>query len=196
MDNSSRSRSTAAHRPQSGGRAMDTVYLISLVVGGLLLLASLAGDVFDLDALTGDIEVGDLHILSMRGATYFLFVFGAIGAALPRFAGAGSIMTAALAISAGAATAALADRIFGYLRTTDSGDLDGDSSLLGLQAEVVIPIRAHAEGKVSVRRGSERLELIARPFADSDGDPVTWKHVRIIDVREGTALVSPAQPDA
>jgi membrane protein implicated in regulation of membrane protease activity len=174
---------------------MDTVYLISLVVGGLLLLASLAGDVFEMDALSGDIEIGDLHILTMRGATYFLFVFGVIGAALPRFAGTGSVTTAALAISAGVATAVIADRVFGYLRTSDSGELDGDSSLLGLLAEVVIPIRAHAEGKVTVRRGSERLELIARPFADSDGDPAMWKHVRIIDVREGTALVSPAQSD-
>jgi hypothetical protein len=174
---------------------MDTVYLISLVVGGVLLLASLAGDVLDIDGLTGDMHPGDLHILTIRGATYFLFVFGAIGAALPRFAGTGWIVTAALAIGAGIGTASVAGRIFDYLRSTDSGGIDDDRSLHGLTAQVVVPIRARDVGKVSVRRGSERLELLARPFDEKDGDPATWKHVRIIDVREGTALVSPAQPD-
>ncbi|CAN5674324.1 hypothetical protein BH23GEM10_BH23GEM10_16640 [soil metagenome] len=170
---------------------LGNLYLAALVLGGLLLAASLVGDVLDLD---GDIDTdtsGNLHILTLRGATYFLFVFGAIGAGLDRFTGTAAPVGLALAVMAGVVTASLVGRVFDYVRRTSSGDVASDSTLHGLPAEVVIPISLQHGGKVSLRRGAERLELLARPFDERDGDPAHWTHVRIIDVREGTALVSP-----
>lgn len=174
---------------------LGNFYLVSLVLGGVLLAVSLLGDVLDIDGFGDADATGDLHILTIRGATYFLFVFGAVGTGLTRLAGTAALPAFALALVAGMGTASLVGRVFDYIRRTDSGDVEGDSSLHGLPAEVIVPISLQHGGKVSLRRGSERLELLARPFDARDGDPATWKHVRIIDVREGTALVSPASDD-
>jgi hypothetical protein len=173
---------------------LGNLYLVSLVLGGLLLVASLLGDVFDVDAF-GDSDPGDLHILTLRGATYFLFVFGAIGAGLTRLAGMAPLPAFAIALTAGIGTATLVGRVFDYLRRTDSGTLETDSTLHGLDAEVIVPMGTKRLGKISLRRGNERLELLAQPFDERDGDPGDWKEVRIIDVRDGTALVSPTRTD-
>ena len=69
---------------------LGSLYLISLVIGGILLAVSMLGDVVP-DA-HADVEIddpGEFHILTLRSATYFLFVFGATGAALDRFADVG-----------------------------------------------------------------------------------------------------------
>jgi hypothetical protein len=173
---------------------LGSLYLISLVLGGVLLAASLLGDVLDIDAFGSD-SPGDLHILTLRGATYFMFVFGAVGAGLTRFAGTPALPALAIAITAGIGTAVLVDRVFRYVSGTDAGVMEADSSLHGLPAEVIVPMGMRQLGKVTLRRGAERLELLAKPFDEREGDPAAWKHVRIIDVRDGTALVSPVQQD-
>jgi membrane protein implicated in regulation of membrane protease activity len=171
---------------------LGSLYLISLVAGGILLAVSMLGDVFDHAHV--DVHVddpGEFHILTIRSATYFLFVFGATGAALDRFSDLGWPATLGIASAAGIGMAALVTRVFQYLKRSESGEIDSDRTLHGLLADVVVPITTRNGGKISLRRGGERLELLARPFDESDGDPATWRHVRIIDVREGTALVSP-----
>jgi hypothetical protein len=133
-----------------------------------------------------------LHILTLRGVTYAAFVFGAIGSALHRFApGVNSWITLAVALTTGIATGTLVDRLFRWIKRSETGGMDGDRSLHGLTGDVVIPLSTRYEGKIAVRRGAERLELLARPFDEKDGDPATWKQVIIIDIRDGTALVSP-----
>jgi membrane protein implicated in regulation of membrane protease activity len=174
---------------------LGNLYLISLVLGGLLLAASLVGDLLDMDGF-GDTDPGDLHILTLRGVTYFLFVFGAIGTGLTRLTGTPTLATLAIALTAGVGTAALVDRVFGYLRRTDSGTVESDRTLHGLTAEVIVPMATGRLGKISVRRSGERLELLARPFDDREGDPGQWKDVRIIDIRDGTALVSPTTDES
>ena len=175
---------------------LGSLYLISLVTGGILLAVSMLGDVFDHAHV--DVHVddpGDMHILTMRSATYFLFVFGATGFTLDRFSDAGWLATLGAATAAGIGIAALVGKVFQYLRRSESGAVDSDRTLHGLLADVVVPITTRNGGKISLRRGGERLELLARPFDASDGDPATWKHVRIIDVREGTALVTPSSAE-
>ena len=175
---------------------LGSVYLIALVLGGVLLAVSLFGDLFDHDTLhAGDAAGGDLHILTIRSATYFLFVFGATGAIFDRFTGMNWVTTFGIATLAGAGVATVVGKVFQYLKRSESGSLDSDRSLHGLLAEVVVPISTRNGGKITLRRGTERLELLARAFDESEGDPVTWRHVRIIDVREGTALVSPSSAE-
>jgi hypothetical protein len=174
---------------------LGSIYLVALVVGTLLLAASVLGDFLGVDTDSGDAgvdDIGGLHILTLRGATYFAFVFGAIGTGLRLLAPEiGSTVTFVLALSLGLTTGALVDRLFAWVRRHESSSMEGDRSLHGLAGQIVVPLSAGRAGKISVRRGAERLELLARPFAASDGDPATWEHVIIIDVRDGTALVSP-----
>jgi membrane protein implicated in regulation of membrane protease activity len=175
---------------------LGSIYVVALVVGGLLLGASVLGDFLGVDDITGDPDAGDagggLHLLTLRGATYFAFVFGAIGTGLRLLApGTGTMVTFVLALTLGLATGSLVDRLFAWIRRNESSSMEGDRSLHGLVGHVVVPLSARHEGKISVRRGAERLELLARPFDRDDGDPAEWKQVIIIDVRDGTALVSP-----
>jgi membrane protein implicated in regulation of membrane protease activity len=175
---------------------LDSIYIVALVLGGLLLGASVLGDFLGIEDITGDADAtdgpGGLHILTLRGATYFAFVFGAIGAGLRWLApGIGSVVTFVLALTIGVATGLLVDRLFAWIRRNESSSMEGDRSLHGLIGHVVVPLSVRHEGKISVRRGAERLELLARPFDAGDGDPAGWKEVIIIDVRDGTALVSP-----
>ena len=174
---------------------LGSIYVVALVVGALLLGASVIADFLGVDDITGDgdaDDAGGLHILTLRGATYFAFVFGAIGTGLRLLTpDVGSVATFGLALGLGLATGSLVDRLFAWIRRNESSSMEGDRSLHGLVAQVVVPLSAHHNGKISVRRGAERLELLARPFAESDGDPAAWQQVIIIDVRDGTALVSP-----
>lgn len=180
---------------------LGSIYVVALVVGGLLLAASVLADFFDVDDITGDADIagdvdvddlGGLHILTLRGATYFAFVFGAIGTGLRLLAPEiGGAVTLGLALGLGLATGSLVDRLFAWIRRNESSSMEGDRSLHGLTGQVVVPLSARRGGKISVRRGVERLELLARPFDENDGDPAGWKQVIIIDVRDGTALVSP-----
>ena len=67
-----------------------------------------------------------------------------------------------------------------------------DRSLVGLAGLVVLPLRP-GSGRVVVRRGGREHELMARPFEDAP-DAETWTSVVVVDVVDGTALVSPYAP--
>jgi hypothetical protein len=174
---------------------LDSIYTVAFIVGGLLLAASVLGDFIGLDAISGDTDVGDiggLHILTLRGVTYFVFVFGAIGTGVRLLAPAtGSVFTFVLALGLGLTTGLLVDRLFAWIQRNESSSMEGDRSLHGLAGEVVVPLSVRYEGKIRVRRGVERLELLARPFDENDGDPAAWRQIIIVDVRDGTALVIP-----
>jgi membrane protein implicated in regulation of membrane protease activity len=174
---------------------VGSIYVVALVVGALLLGVSVIADYVGADDLTHDEtpdDGGGLHILTLRGATYFTFVFGAIGTGLRLLAPEmGTITTLVLAVVVGLATGLFVDRLFAWVRRNESSSMDSDRALHGLVGEVVVPLSVRHEGKIRVRRGAERLELLARPFDEEDGDPAAWQQVIIIDVRGGTALVSP-----
>ena len=174
---------------------VGSMYAVALVVGALLLGVSVVADFLDTDSITGDADADDaggLHILTLRGATYFAFVFGAIGTGLHLLAPEiGSAPRFALALGVGLATGSFVDRLFAWVRRNESSSMEGDRSLHGLVGKVVVPLSLRHEGKISVWRGVDRLELLARPFDEKDGDPAAWQQVIIIDVRGGTALVSP-----
>ena len=63
---------------------MFSLYLFALIVGGALLLFSLLGGSDQGDDLGHDGAHSSVQWLSIRTATYFLFVFGGVGAILTR----------------------------------------------------------------------------------------------------------------
>lgn len=170
---------------------MSTLYWLSLVVGGGLVLLSIFGDLLDLD--TPDVlpDSDAWHVLSLRSATYFLFAFGATGILLGA-TGGGALVTFVLASLVGAAGGAISAAVFRYLRRSESGDMPEDSSLVGLAGRIVLPLQSGGTGKVLVNRAGREFELLARAFEpDSSTRVETWTEVVIVEISAGTALVSP-----
>lgn len=179
---------------------MISLYLFSLLVGGGLLIAGMlgAGDHGHDGHVSHDVAHpgGDgnaAQILSLRTLTYFLFVFGGVGAVLTWKWDVGWILILALAALAGLGVAAVTAASFEYLRRTDSGARDSEDSFVGLSGRVVVPISSGAIGKVQVVRGDRTFELLARPLDGNAAGMSSWKSVIVVEMSRGTALVMPIE---
>lgn len=173
---------------------MLTLYLFALLVGGGLLAFSLLGGDgadADYDALGGD---NPLQLLSLRTLTYFLFVFGGVGAVLSwAWTGAAAPLVLLLAAVSGVGVGTLASLAFRYLRRTNSGMHESEDSFVGLAGRVIVPVQREGIGKIVVQRGDRAYELLARAFNSTDADPGAWTSVVIVEMSRGTALVSPLE---
>lgn len=178
---------------------MFSLYLFALIVGGALLLFSLLGGSDQGDDLGHDGAHSSVQWLSIRTATYFLFVFGGVGAILTR-TWPPAMMPVILAVSAvaGLGIGAAVSAAFAYLRRTDSGHRDSDDSFIGLSAQVTVPIGVGRLGKVLVGRGNRTFELLAQPYDRTAGSspPSDWKDVIIVEMARGTAVVAPVDDPA
>lgn len=181
--------------------AMLSVYLFSVLVGGVLLAMSIAGS----DHGHSDADIGHhghfgdnpVKFLSLRTLTYLLFVFGGVGSVLSwAWKNDSPILTFALSAVSGLGMAALVSASFAWLSRTDSGSRDSEESFVGLQGTVVLPIASGGLGKVLVQRGNRTYELLARPL-DGDASGVSgWKSVVVVEMNRGTALVAPLDEPA
>ncbi len=132
------------------------------------------------------------RILSLRTITYFLFGFGAVGLVLAHSGlDAHPFVDVAASALGGVLAAAVSVITFGYVRSTEAGEREDESSFVGLPARVVLPVGAARSGRILVRRGEREYELRAKPFGSEDVSSEGWKQVVIVEMREGTALVSP-----
>ena len=156
---------------------MLTAYIFSLVVGGGLLALTLFGDLLggdvDVDAdagidLDGDADVLSdgseiAKLLSLRSLVYALFGFGGAGVVLHLiWAGAQPGLTALIAGGMGLGSGALVSTVFGYLKRTEAGAIQGERSLVGLSGEVVMAIGDGETGAVRIRSGERRYRMRAR----------------------------------
>jgi hypothetical protein len=173
---------------------MLMLYLFALLVGGGLLAFSLLGGDgadADFDALSGD---NPLQLVSLRTLTYFLFVFGGVGAVLSwAWTSAAAPLVLMFSVAAGLGVSTLASLTFRYLRRTASGLLESEESFVGLAGRVVVPLSRGGIGKILVQRGDRAYELLARAFDTTSGDPGGWASVVIVEMSRGTALVSPLE---
>jgi hypothetical protein len=172
------------------------LYLFSLGLGGVLLAASLFADAdsnHDVGHHGGDADWN--HLLSIRNITYFLFVFGGVGALMTWLQKGAGIGTLLIAAATALGVAAMVDGVFRYLRRTDSPAMLSDVSLVGRSARVTLPVGYSGVGKVELMHGGQRVELLARPFGDSAETSeamATGSEVLIVEMSGGTALVSRA----
>lgn len=170
---------------------MLSLYLFAVLLGGGLLLFSLLGgdSDADVDAFDGD---NPMQYLSLRTLTYFLFVFGGVGAVLtwswPR---AASLLVLPIAVAAGVLVAGLVSATFGYIRKTNSGDRDSEQTFVGLTGRVSVAMGEGGLGKVLVHRGDRVHELLARPFDATTGAYPFGTSVVVVEMSSGTALVTP-----
>jgi hypothetical protein len=177
-----------------------TLYLFSLIVGGGLLVFSVFGG-HDSHHDVGHVGSHDFHghghnpvqWLSLRTLTYFLFVFGGVGAILSKtWHVATSPLILLFSVLAGLGVGTAVSLAFGYLRKTDSGAADSDDGFVGLNASVTLPIASGGMGKVLVQRGARTYELLARPVDGAAKNVSTWKSVIVVEMKGGTALVTPS----
>jgi hypothetical protein len=167
---------------------MISLYLFAVLVGGGLLVFSLLGGH---DGADDGGHSNPVEFLSIRTLTYFLFVFGGVGAILS-WAGLSSVIVAALAAASGVAVGALVSMAFGFLRRTDSGAQEGEEGFVGLTARVTLPLAAGGLGKILVQRGGRSIELLARPLDPATGATAPeWRSVIVVEMSRGTALVAP-----
>lgn len=167
----------------SDSASMDTVYWVSLVIGGIFVLLSMIGggetdmeaDVdldadadFDLDA-DADISSGPglVDIFSLRTVFLFAFFFGLSGVA---FSLSRAADLAVLLLSLGLGTfvsiggSYLIKRI-GYAHV--SSDVTA-ADLKGTLAKVVIPFDSSDQGKISLVAKGQRMQLTARAFEEEE----------------------------
>lgn len=170
---------------------MLSIYLFAVLLGGGLLLFSLLGGDGD-----GGVEAFDsgnpMQYLSLRTLTYFLFVFGGVGAILTwTWTNAASLLVLPAAVGAGLLVGGLASAAFGYIRRTNSGERDSEQSFVGLTGRIALAIGAGGLGKVLVHRGDRVYELLARPFDATTAGYPEGTSVVVVEMKHGTALVTP-----
>ena len=187
---------------------MLTAYIFSLVVGGGLLALTLFGDLLggdvDVDAdagidLDGDADVLSdgseiAKLLSLRSLVYALFGFGGAGVVLHLiWAGAQPGLTALIAGGMGLGSGALVSTVFGYLKRTEAGAIQGERSLVGLSGEVVMAIDDGETGAVRIRSGERRYRMRARADHPSGAAQTieAGRSIVVVDVTDGVALVTP-----
>ena len=134
---------------------------------------------------------------SLRTLTYFLFVFGGVGAALTKLWPVAAMpLVLLLSAASGLTVGAVVSFAFNYLRKTDSGVRESDDSFVGLAGTMSLPFSSGGMGKVLVRRGDRSYELIARPRDAADRAAPQWKSVIVVEMHRGTALVTPVDDPA
>ncbi len=187
---------------------MLAAYIFSLVVGGGLLTLSLFGDLFgaEVDAEAGiDIDVdadgiGDgadiAKLLSLRALVYALFGFGGSGLFLHWIWGGGqALLTGLIAGGMGVGAGALVSTVFGYLKRTEAGEIQGEAEMSGLTGKVLLPIGPGETGEVRVTSGDRRYRVRAR--ADDESGPdvhlEAGRTVMVVEVKEGVARVAPVK---
>ena len=180
---------------------MIFLYWLTLVVGAGAFLMSLIGhaiqthDVVDLQIDAHDhFDWGTLF--SVRNLTYLVFGFGATGVLLSLvWRGERDLLTALAALFTGGAAWLVSAVLFGYLRRSESGELQTDRTLLGRVGQVTLPMLPGGTGKVLVTRAGQTHELLAKPMAEGDAGAETWRSVVIVEMRDGVAFVTPYSED-
>lgn len=192
----------------AGGIDLDAGGL-DLDAGGLDFDAGgLDMDAGGLDLDTGDIDVDMAHaeldadaghlvskIFSIRTIFYSLFGFGSVGTLLTYLWSGSSLATAAFAIVSGLTSGVIINAAFGYVKRSESGMIQSESSYGGLPARVTLPLRAEIPGRVAVVKGGRRVELRALPHPTAGGDPSQWTAVVVVDMEKGVARVAPIDED-
>lgn len=159
---------------------------LSLGVRMLFLLAGIGEGGDGLDSDDG------FNALSLQGLSSFLLLFGLTGLALFRQGMAGSGLSVAGGLAAGAAALWMVGRLFrAALRLQSSGTVSNQEAA-GCQGTIYQNIPAGGIGRVTVRMGRRLREMDA---AHEDGSPLpTGTPVRVVRVDGSLAVVRPHSP--
>lgn len=190
------------------------LYLFALVLGGILLGASMLLGGSDSDAGHADVELGhadhdhglEAHdatggfesflvaFLSMRFWTFFLAFFGLTGVVLDGFGlVTSSILAGAIAIAMGAGSGALAVWIMRRVRADDSNSAAHARDFVGKTGRVMVGFGPGQTGKVRVEVRGSTVDLLAVPIDESTFG--VKEEVIIIEMEGTRAKVARLTPD-
>ncbi len=196
---------------------MESIYLISLIVGGFFVLLSIFGgdaeadsDVdfdldadadFDLDAGDGDFEAGTdigagpgfVDLFSIRALFLFAAFFGLTGTLLS-LTDLNPVMTAVLSTSLGLMIGLggnyLIKRV-GYEQV--SSDITA-AEMKGITGKVLIPFSAGERGKISLVVKGNQLRLIARSLDENSAEEFAPGD-EVVVVRTDNGVVEVVKPN-
>ena len=190
---------------------MITLYLVTLIVGGCLLMLSIfAGGDHELDHdvdadfdanldmdLDGDVDGFDaggydawLPVGSLRFWTFFAAFFGLVGTVLTAVGGMGKLMTLAPAIGVGYLSGVVATKLLRALTKQKVGKVVGGNDLVGVSGTLMLPASPQEPGKIRIQLGGRILEELA--YTDEGTMPQGAKVLIIAKNEEGGVLVTPA----
>ncbi len=192
---------------------MLAIYLFSLALGGVLIVASIFMGSHDhsageLDAhahmeLEADHDLGMDHdlaehsqelaghdtwlpFLSLRFWTFGLAAFGLTGTLL-QLTGISSLVSALVSAPMGLLTGTAVAWLFHYLRKTTVGQALDLHSLRGEEARVILPISSEKTGKIRIMLEHQVLEI---PATTSEGQLLEpGSRVLLVSVEDGKADV-------
>ena len=177
---------------------MLTLYLLSLVLGGLLVGVSIFGG-GDLDAdveidtageAAGEGVTAAARFLSLRNAVFFVAFFGLTGTLLTLI-GMPDLVTPVFAVTTGVIAATALHHVMEHLERNETGRLPGTGELEGSSARVVIDIDTARAGKVAVRHHGQIEQIVARSHPDAEaGRFGHGEEVVIVQVVDGIAWVA------
>lgn len=158
------------------------LYLSGLIVGGVAVGASLFGG--DGDGLGDGLQA--LAVLRLRLLFFFAFFFGLAGLLGSLLMGPGAALFTAL--GSGVVCAFLGDWVLSRLITSSADSSLAGDDLIGLEAEVTVPIATDSTGKISATVQGRTIELLARR-ANAQGPLNPGDKVLVLEIDDGVAVV-------
>jgi membrane protein implicated in regulation of membrane protease activity len=166
----------------------NTVFVVCLAVGGILLLVSvLLGDLLGgiLDGIGLDFDLGGVSLIPLLLA--FVAMFGVGGLIGTEALGLDSGPSSLIGAVSGAAGAGVVYALFSVLRRAEAPDAFSLDDLVGRHGRVTVSIPAGRNGSVIVSHGGASLEQTAT----AEREIPSGATVRVIDVVAGTLIVTP-----
>lgn len=170
----------------------NTIFVVCLVVGGILLLiAVLLGDVVGgiLDGIDLDFDLGGVSLMPLLLA--FVAMFGVGGLIGTEALGLGSGPASLVGAVAGALGAGVVYGLFNVLRRAEAPEAFSLRDLVGRQGRVTVSIPAGRNGSVVVSHAGASSEVTAT----SETALAAGTTVTIVDVVGGTVIVRPLAAD-
>ena len=166
----------------------NTVFVVCLAVGGILLLITvLLGDILGgvLDGIGVDFDVGGVSLMPLLLA--FVAMFGVGGLIGTEALGLSSGPASLVGGVAGVAGAGIVYALFSFLRRAEAPEAFGMRDLIGRTGRVAVGIPAGRNGSVIVSHGGASDEMTAT----SEVDIAAGATVTVEDVVGGTLIVAP-----
>ncbi|HTQ11396.1 MAG TPA: NfeD family protein [Fimbriimonadaceae bacterium] len=183
---------------------MLTVYIVSAIVAGVLMLLSMIGGFHgfehefhaehDFHAEHGGTEGDTGHglwipIISLRFWIYFFGGFGLTGLLITFLTAATAILTLWIAIVVGLAAGFSMAIVIRALRVSEASSGARETDILGAEAQVLVPIRGKTPGRIRCVAKGETIDFLA--ICD-DPEPIpAGSSVIVVAFEDSRALVMP-----
>ncbi|MCW5947244.1 MAG: NfeD family protein [Fimbriimonadales bacterium] len=172
---------------------MLPAYVMTAVIGGVLIIVSLFGGEHDhsLDHdsdLSVDKEFDTwLPFFSLRFWTYLCLGFGLTGLLLTLFTDLAAPMTAGISGGVGLLCGLAIAYTMRWLRVSETNSSASEADLIGAEAKVLVQLRPESPGKIRANIKGELIDLVA--LADEKDSIGVGEQVMIVSIDGDRAKV-------